>query len=879
MIIHSPIISGSLEFASGSTFTLPDGGIYSGSFSGSVQVHELQSHVIPNESASYDLGSADFPFRDLYLSAETLKLGGLKLNGIGGKLSIKQPDDSPADVSANSITIGGVTGDTVKLGLGAAGKVSLLDQNNDEAQLEVSKIILKDTSGAGKNTVLTNDNGQFTTQEADDSGAITSTDAAGALSGSFTGSILDANFSGNTVFPAESSLFVFPTPSFASGISVTGSIEATTFAGMISSSAQVEFNPIADNPFSQSLNSVTTTKSIVPTTNTIDLGTAASPFRDLYLSSASLYIDGQQVISTQTGDLEITTDANQSLRIIEEGVDTITLQSENGDITLVTTGTGNIELNAPIQIGAGKQILSSDGNAIQIGEDISVTGNISVTGTVDGVDISTLKSNVDTHVSASNNPHSVTATQVGLGNVTNESKETMFTSPTFTGTVSGVTATHVGLGNVDNTSDVNKPISTATQTALDGKVETTSAQALGAADNVLTLSSNNLVLTRGDGSTDSIDLSAYLDEDSRSIASGTLNSVSGVVTFTRDDASTFTLDLSDLLDDTNLVTSVAGKNGVVTLDTDDVVEAGNLYYTDARVKSKLNVEGVISGSSQISHDSTTGFVANEHIDWTVDQGATNIHTGNYVNTTYSVGDNGLTEKNFTSALKTKLDGIAESANNYSLPEATATVRGGIELFSNTDQTVAANNVTATAGRTYGIQLNSAGQAVVNVPWVDTNTTYTRASFINQDVNDNSNVSFNSVNINATTASTSKTTGALIVDGGVGVAGALNVGGDVVAYASSDRRLKDNIVNIENPIEKVQKLNGVTWDWNGNADELQHSLPNVGVIAQEVEEVFPQLVHDRENGYKGVDYAKLTGLLIEAVKEQQKQIDELKSRLG
>lgn len=66
--------------------------------------------------------------------------------------------------------------------------------------------------------------------------------------------------------------------------------------------------------------------------------------------------------------------------------------------------------------------------------------------------------------------------------------------------------------------------------------------------------------------------------------------------------------------------------------------------------------------------------------------------------------------------------ISTTANNYSLPEATATVRGGIELFDNTDQSVAANAVTATAGRTYGIQLNSAGQAVVNVPWAtDPNT--------------------------------------------------------------------------------------------------------------------------------------------------------------
>ena len=77
--------------------------------------------------------------------------------------------------------------------------------------------------------------------------------------------------------------------------------------------------------------------------------------------------------------------------------------------------------------------------------------------------------------------------------------------------------------------------------------------------------------------------------------------------------------------------------------------------------------------------------------------------------------------------KTKLDGIAAGANNYSLPTATSTVLGGIELFSDTQQSVAANTVTATASRTYGIQLNAAGQAVVNVPWVDTDTNTTSSA--------------------------------------------------------------------------------------------------------------------------------------------------------
>jgi hypothetical protein len=85
----------------------------------------------------------------------------------------------------------------------------------------------------------------------------------------------------------------------------------------------------------------------------------------------------------------------------------------------------------------------------------------------------------------------------------------------------------------------------------------------------------------------------------------------------------------------------------------------------------------------------------------------------------------------SSADKTKLDGIAASANNYTLPAATSTVRGGVELFSDTVQSVAANAVSATASRSYGVQVNSDGQAVVNVPWTDTdtNTTYSAGNGI------------------------------------------------------------------------------------------------------------------------------------------------------
>ena len=64
---------------------------------------------------------------------------------------------------------------------------------------------------------------------------------------------------------------------------------------------------------------------------------------------------------------------------------------------------------------------------------------------------------------------------------------------------------------------------------------------------------------------------------------------------------------------------------------------------------------------------------------------------------------------------------ADTDTVYTLPEATSSAMGGLELFSDTDQSVAAESVSATASRTYGLQLNSAGQGVINVPWTDTDT--------------------------------------------------------------------------------------------------------------------------------------------------------------
>lgn len=128
----------------------------------------------------------------------------------------------------------------------------------------------------------------------------------------------------------------------------------------------------------------------------------------------------------------------------------------------------------------------------------------------------------------------------------------------------------INIGTVAN-DGTGDPLRSAFSKTNDNFTELYNGQSISIVSDILTL-------TRADGTTSTVDLSSYLDEDARAISSGTLNASTGIVTFTRDDASTFTLDLSGLLDDTNVVTSVNSQTGAVVLDTDDISQGStNLY--------------------------------------------------------------------------------------------------------------------------------------------------------------------------------------------------------------------------------------------------------------------------------------------------------------
>jgi hypothetical protein len=107
-----------------------------------------------------------------------------------------------------------------------------------------------------------------------------------------------------------------------------------------------------------------------------------------------------------------------------------------------------------------------------------------------------------------------------------------------------------------------------------------------------------------------------------------------------------------------------------------------------------------------------------------------------------------------------------------------------------------------------------------------------------------------------------------------------VTGNVTAYAS-DARLKTNIKTIKNPIEKIKKIRGVEFDWLDNIENFNPKHKHeTGVIAQEIEEVIPDAVSPApfNEEYKTVDKEKIVALLIEAIKDQQKEIEYMKSEI-
>ena len=275
------------------------------------------------------------------------------------------------------------------------------------------------------------------------------------------------------------------------------------------------------------LPTVTAGGSIVPNVdNTYDLGSPTLMWKDIYVGPGSLYVNGQKVLQDESGAIVVSADINENLGLRTSG---------SGNIEFDPTGTGSINIKGPVVVEAGANFSSADGNGIgfsnglksdsiisrsvntdlslsangsgkvylndnaEVNGNLVVGGNLTVSGTTTTVNSETI-SLADNIIDLNSNFTTGTPTEnAGLRVIRGDSNAVQirwnestdkweFTSngsdysviaptdsPTFTGTVGGVTKSMVGLANVDNTSDASKPVSTATQTALDAKLNTSTA--------------------------------------------------------------------------------------------------------------------------------------------------------------------------------------------------------------------------------------------------------------------------------------------------------------------------------------------------------------------------------------------------------------------
>jgi len=201
----------------------------------------------------------------------------------------------------------------------------------------------------------------------------------------------------------------------------------------------------------------------------------------------------------------------------------------------------------------------------------------------------------------------------------------------------------------------------------------------------------------------------------------------------------------------------------------------------------------------------------------------------------------------------QVDGGVGIAENLSIGGA-ANFGGALTIGGAFD--MGTNNMTAGGGTFGNIQI-----AVTNDNEIDTTT---------------GNLTLDSAGGTTTIDDNLTVSGSSTFNNDVAINGALTVTGDITAFYTSDKRLKDNITRIEDPLAKVLSISGNTYNWN---EESGKEGNDVGVIAQEVLEVLPEAVTTRDNGYLAVDYQRIVPLLVEAIKELSDKVSALEDKLN
>jgi hypothetical protein len=271
------------------------------------------------------------------------------------------------------------------------------------------------------------------------------------------------------------------------------------------------------------------------------------------------------------------------------------------------------------------------------------------------------------------------------------------------------------------------------------------------------------------------------------------------------------------------------------------ISSVNTQLSDAQVRSKFSAGSnvTISGSGVIAATNTNT--------------VTNLGANN---TNYTSGNINIVGTNATS--------VSKSGNTITITSAdTNTDTDTITNIGANGGTYSSGNISFNSGSNTTV---SKSGNTVTISSTDTNTTY---SNLNQFTNGPGYVTSSGVTSVATgnglTGGTITTSGTLSMSGSY--TGTFTASADVVAY--SDKKLKDNVETLDG--SKVFDMRGVSFNRNDQDGKLSS-----GVIAQELEMIAPELIHEAEDGTKGVAYGNTVGYLIEAIKLLKAEIEELKS---
>ena len=386
-------------------------------------------------------------------------------------------------------------------------------------------------------------------------------------------------------------------------------------------------------------------------------------------------------------------------------------------------------------------------------------------------------------------------------------------------------------------------------------------------NNVETVSTSNGIIFEGNAAdANEITLLAGTVTADRTI---TLPNATGTVALTSD---IYTLP-------TNNVTNASVSSNTLTLTREGTTD---VTFTPSFTQRAI--------SSTPTNGATTTAISS---DWAFDNVKTAVPSGAVftdTNTVTSVGISGNTSTGTIILAGSGATSVSKSGGTitisstdtntvYSLPAGSSSTRGGFKIGYSEN------------GKNYPVEVSSE-RMFVNVPWTDTNTTYSTATTsANGLMSSGDKTKLNGIEAGAdvtpswvpssnpgyTTNSgdiTSVTAGTNLSGGGSSGGVTLNVVSSpsfTDVTITSDARTKKDVNTIDNALDKVNNLRGVEFT------RIKDEKRSIGVIAQELETILPELVSTDDEGMKSVNYAQITGVLIEAVKELSKQVEELKRK--